>query len=240
MTQLTIPARYNGPSNSGNGGYCAGLFCQQLAADTDKAITVVLRSPPPLDKAIDYVTNSTHDAAKVVDGETLIAELYFDELSMTPPPAISWQQAETASQQFTGFKDHPFAHCYVCGPKREPCDGLRIFAGPCEGMAMAAATWQAFPALADASGNIAREHLWAALDCPSYFGATVHHPQQAAFLGTMTLQLLQPTMPADARYIIQSWPIAIEGRKLIGGVALYNEQGECLAVAKAVWITLNP
>ena len=42
---VTIPARFNGPLDSGNGGYSAGA----LAALLDGAAEVSLRRPVPLD-----------------------------------------------------------------------------------------------------------------------------------------------------------------------------------------------
>ena len=42
--EVAIPARFNGPSGSGHGGYCAGL----TASGVDGLAEVSLRRPPPL------------------------------------------------------------------------------------------------------------------------------------------------------------------------------------------------
>ena len=45
MTALTIERRYNGPPDSGNGGYVCGSIAEALQAD----LRVRLTRPPPLD-----------------------------------------------------------------------------------------------------------------------------------------------------------------------------------------------
>ena len=44
MQTLTIPRRFRGPPNSGNGGYVCGMLVRQIAG----AAEVTLRAPPPL------------------------------------------------------------------------------------------------------------------------------------------------------------------------------------------------
>ncbi len=43
---MIIGRQFNGPPDSANGGYAAGLLAQQLDADT---VEVTLRAPPPCD-----------------------------------------------------------------------------------------------------------------------------------------------------------------------------------------------
>src|SRR5689334_874319 len=54
--QVIVPARYNGPTRSGNGGYVSGLLAHELRADhtvagdrAEVGVAVSLRQPPPLD-----------------------------------------------------------------------------------------------------------------------------------------------------------------------------------------------
>ena len=237
MSTLTIAKKYNGPDDSGNGGYCAGLFAQAFDCNTTRAIEVTLRSPPPLDTPLQLITHE--QGADCMAGDTVVAQLKHADLTIDIPTAIDLKTAIKASKNYTGFVSHPFPHCYVCGPKRQEHDGLRIFAGPVDGQAMAAAPWQPFAELADPSGNIAVEHIWAALDCPSYFGATIDSPQATAFLGRFTLQIYNHTIKPDQDYIICAWPNGIDGRKLFGGVGLFDAAGLCLAAANATWITLK-
>ena len=237
MTTVTIAKQFNGPDDSGNGGYCAGLFAQVYDRDSQRAIEVTLRNPPPLDQAL--TITSQPQGAQCHDGDTVIAQIQHSELVIDIPSPIDLKQAVEASKKFSGFVSHPFSHCYVCGPDRAEHDGLRIFAGPVEGRELAACPWQPFEALADSNGNIAVEHIWAALDCPSYFGATINTPQATAFLGRITLQIYHQNIAADQTYIICAWPNGTDERKLFGGVGLFDQQGNCLAAANATWIALK-
>jgi hypothetical protein len=45
MTAITVPHRFRGPSDSGNGGYSCGV----IAAHAGNPAEVTLRRPPPLD-----------------------------------------------------------------------------------------------------------------------------------------------------------------------------------------------
>lgn len=237
MQTVTIAKKFNGPNDSGNGGYCAGLFAQAYDYNSQQAIEVTLRNPPPLDHPLTMIEQ--HQGAECRDGDTVIAEIKHSELVIDIPSPVDLKQAVEASKNYSGFISHPFSHCYVCGTDRAEHDGLRIFAGPVEQRNMAACPWHPFEALADSNGNIAAEHIWAALDCPSYFGATIDTPQATAFLGRFTLQIYNQKIAADQTYIICAWPNGVEGRKLFGGVGLFDQQGNCLAAANATWIVLK-
>jgi hypothetical protein len=64
---LTIGRRFNGPKDSGNGGYVAG----RLAALIGGTAEITLRAPPPLDRPLDLVKKG--EAIELKDGETLLA-----------------------------------------------------------------------------------------------------------------------------------------------------------------------
>ena len=47
---ISIDARFNGPPDSGNGGYCSGVFASFVdTSGPDAGVEVTLRRPPPLD-----------------------------------------------------------------------------------------------------------------------------------------------------------------------------------------------
>ena len=54
METMTIPRRFRGPPNSGNGGYVCGMLGRQIAG----AAEVTLRAPPPLETKLDLVEES--------------------------------------------------------------------------------------------------------------------------------------------------------------------------------------
>ena len=55
METMTIPHRFRGPPNSGNGGYVCGMLARQIAG----AAEVTLRAPPPLETKLDLVEVGT-------------------------------------------------------------------------------------------------------------------------------------------------------------------------------------
>ena len=94
--------------------------------------SVSLRAPPPLDRPLDVVRGE--ERVELRDGDTLVAEGERDELLIDVPDAVTPADAAAASQ--AGFERwagvHPFPTCLVCGPQREPGDGMRVFPGRLE------------------------------------------------------------------------------------------------------------
>ena len=116
---------------------------------------MTLRAPPPLEQPL--IVERDGDGIRIVDGEILVAEAVPATIELEVPAAPSFEQAETASARYPGLQEHAFPRCFICGPEREPGDGLRIFAGPL-GDGRFAATWQ--------PSEVRPELVWAALDCP--------------------------------------------------------------------------
>ena len=50
MNELIVPARFNGPVRSGNGGFVAGSLAERVS--TADVVEVTLRQPPPLETAM--------------------------------------------------------------------------------------------------------------------------------------------------------------------------------------------
>jgi hypothetical protein len=77
--------------------------------------------------------------------------------------------------------------------------------------------------------------VWAALDCPSYFGLP---SAPLALLGRLTASI--EVLPEIGEPLVAiGWPIETEGRKYFAGSALANRDGEVLARAAATWIELE-
>ena len=76
--------------------------------------------------------------------------------------------------------------------------------------------------------------LRAALDCTSYFP---HYPAPAV-LGRLHAQLLRDAHVGE-RYVVVGWKIGGEGRKLWSGSAVFDEDGNACASARAIWIQLK-
>jgi len=84
------------------------------------------------------------------------------------------------------------------------------------------------------------EVVWAALDCPSGIAAAEAADltrDTAILLGRMTAGLAALPAPGDQCRVI-AWPGERDGRKMLAGSALLAPDGEVLAAARAVWLTV--
>lgn len=230
MTTLTIAGRFNGPPDSGNGGYVCGLVAATLRAD----VRVRLLAPPPLD------TPLTLDAAG--EGEwTLagpagaVAKASSARLDLDVPLPPRYVQAVWASQHYAGFREHSFPDCFVCGPHRRRGDGLRIFPGMLDS-GIVAAPWLPADSLDRGDGRVAVEFHWAALDCPGYFA--VSGGRRMMLLGEMQAHVDRRVRVGDPCTVI-GWRIGIDGRKHTAGTAIFDEDGELCARARATWIEIK-
>src|SRR4051812_11765672 len=237
---LTIDARFNGPPESGNGGYT----CGRLPAFGDApAAEVTLRLPPPIGREL-RVERANDRAVALLDGGKLIAEARPADLPPEAPAPVEPHEASEAAHDSAFLDDdsHPFPTCFVCGPRRATGDGLRIFAGPVAQRDVFAAPWTPDPDLARADGTLPDELIWAALDCPTSAPVANDWSQPGALpivLARHATRILAPARAGEPHTIV-SWPIELDGRKRYAGAALHNEAGELVAVARALWIELKP
>jgi hypothetical protein len=227
---IVIERRFRGPPESGNGGYTCGL----LASFVNEPAEVTLRSPPPLDRPLSVVRRGRR--AELFDGNRLVADAERTELEpLELPPVPSLAEAECAAAGYSGFHEHAFPTCFVCGQERAEGDGLRIFAGPVAGRSpIVAAPWTPAPNLDRSDGRVRREFVWAALDCPGAFA--VGYPDRGeTLLGRLAVHVESLPQVGD-RYIVVGWPLGEDGRKLYAGTALFGETGDPHAWARATWI----
>lgn len=228
---ITIDRRFRGPATSGNGGYSCGLLAQQIEGTAE----VTLRAPPPLDRPLQLEVDET--GARLFDGDALVATARPSTLELDVPDPPSLSASEAATAHYAGRHDHILPECFVCGPTREPGDGLRLFTGPVPDRNVVACPWMPEASLGDGTGSVRPEFVWAALDCPSYFG--LQTPGLFALLGRMTCTIhALPRVGQTLR--VTGWRIGAEGRKHYAGAALYDEGGEVLGRAHATWIALDP
>lgn len=230
---LEISGRFNGPIDSGNGGYSAGMIAGFLGG----AAEVSLRSPVPLDTRLE-LERDDDDSLRVLAGETLVAEacaVSGPEVELPEP--VGLEDARAAAGRYRGLDDGVFSRCFVCGLARE--DSFGVFAGPVEGRDLVASPWTPPAWTADGAGNVREEFVWAALDCPTYFAAYRDEDLAMSVLGRMTARVGAP-VAAGEEHVVVSWPIATEGRKRHAGAAVMSPSGKPLAVARALMIELRP
>jgi hypothetical protein len=226
---VAIPSSFNGPLQSGNGGYCSGV----LASFLQSAAEVNLRRPVPLETPL-VVVRQTDGSVQMLDGGTLIAEgRSAPEFDVEPPAPVSPEQARLATSRYRGLPDGPFSRCFVCGRART--DAFGVFAGTVEGRRLVAAPWTPPSWTADAEGNVLPEFVWAVLDCPTYFASHMEEELSTSVLARLTARIDAPIL-AEEEYVVVAWPIETDGRKRHAGSALLSPDGETLAVASALLI----
>ena len=226
---VSIPARFNGPLESGNGGYSSGAFAGLI----DGPAEVSLRLPVPLDTRLDVV----HDAdgsVRVLDRDALVAEAHpADELEISVPAPVSVADARHAAEGYRGLDHGIFCQCFVCGRARE--DSLEVFPGAVDGRQVVASPWTPPSWAADADGHVHPEIVWGVLDCPTYFALHIEGELTLAMLARFNARIDKPIV-AGREHVVIAWPIEIDGRKRHGGAAVMSADGEVLAVARALLI----
>jgi len=235
QSTLTIERRFNGPKDSGNGGYVAG----RLAALVGGTAEITLRAPPPLDIPLDLVRAG--EAIELKDGDTLLATVRPTEFALDVPPMPSKGLIERAVSVGGSDADSDFHGCFVCGRSRKAGDGLQVWAGRCDGeeeAGIAAARWTVDPRMAGPDGYVPDEFLWGALDCPGATAVLREDDERVVLTGRMW-GTVDRRLKAGQVATVLAWPISAEGRKLTSGTAVIDEAGNVCARAKILWIVLK-
>ena len=232
---IVVPRRFNGPPDSGNGGYTCGL----VAGLVDGAIAEVsLRAPPPLETEL--AVEETDGGTQVTHGGTVVAQGRPADLELDLPDPVTPDAAAAASR--AGYDSwaagHPFPTCVICGPERGPGDGYCVFPGRLGDADLYAASWTPDPTLAGDDGLVRPECVWGALDCPTSAPVANFGEGPPVVLARLTASLERPVQ-AERPHALVSWPIEIDGRKRHAGVALFDADGRLLASSRALWIELR-
>jgi hypothetical protein len=241
MQLLTVAPRYCGPPGSANGGYVAALFAQHAPG----TVRIRLHLPPPLGVPM-QVAHREGGRLELLHDTRVVASAEPAQLELDVPAPPGYVNALEASRHYTGFTAHAYPGCFVCGPQRARGDGLRIFAGPLAAVdagagtsgatAMVAAPWVPDVALGLDDHKVRPEFMWAALDCPGYFAA--RSDRVPMLLGEFTAHV-DRRVHVDEPCVIIGWRVSAAGRTYEVGTALFDEDGELCAKARAVWIELR-
>jgi hypothetical protein len=230
---IVISRRYRGPPDSANGGYACGVLGCRLHGPA----RVRLDRPPPLDRPL--TLRRAGERIELLDADVRVAEGGTVEAAWDVPPPVPFDVATQATTRFPWYNGHPFAGCFVCGPERDEGDGLRIFPGAIAERRVVGAPWVPADSVCDAAGIVQPEVVWAALDCPSWFGILAFEPGvRYALLGQLSARVIRRPS-AHERCVVIGWASGREGRKLHGGTAIYDPDNSLLASASATWIELK-
>jgi hypothetical protein len=233
---VTIPARFNGPPGSANGGYTCGLVAGLLGAETAE---VSLRRPPPLEQPL--AVERAGERVELRSAGDLIAEGAPAELLLEvqdPLPHGEVAAAVEAGRERWTAK-HPFPTCVVCGPQRAAGDGMRIFPVELPGRdGLFGATWTPDERLSDGAGEVLPECVWGALDCPTSAPVSNYGAGPPMVLARLTARLGCAVRVAEPHTLL-SWKLGVDGRKREAGCALYDPDGRMLCASRALWIELR-
>ncbi len=231
---ISIPARFNGPPASANGGYTCGLVAGLVGSEE---VAVSLRLPPPMDRPLVVVRDGQR--VELRDGEALVAEGAPAELLLDMPEPVPYDEALAASAAGRDHwcTHHPFPTCFACGPDRRGGDGLRLFPGPLRD-GMYATDWTPDESLDDGTGHVVPECVWAALDCPTSAPVANFASGPPMVLARLTARLGCSVRIGEPHSIL-SWPLASDGRKRHGACALFDSAGRLLCASQALWIELR-
>ena len=217
---MRIPARFNGPPDSGNGGYTCGLVAAELHAG---GVEVTLRAPPPLETEL--MVERADDAVRVSDGETVVAEARNAAVDVgeLPPPVTPEEAAATVDAGRRRWTSgHPFPTCFVCGPARPYEDGLDIFPVEHENGRFVATWTPREPGM-----------VWAALDCPTSAPVMNEHKDPPIVLARLAAAIdAEPAL--GERHTLVSWELGRDGRKRESACALFDPQGRAIARSRAL------
>ena len=228
--RVLIPRRFNGPPASANGGYTCGLIARYVGGPAE----VSLRSPPPLDTALE-LRRLDDGGVELRHRDVLVAEgRPADPPDVEPPLVPTVAQAREALRRHPWLDArHPFSQCYVCGAGRH--DGLGMHFGDLRGHSdMTAALLVADETVPHDAHGVTPEIAWGALDCPSYVPA-LWHADFPSMLAWMQAEVREP-IPVGEPIVAAGWHLRAEGRKHFTASALLDADGRLLARATHLWI----
>jgi hypothetical protein len=210
-----------------NGGVVAGTLASYLDVEDDRPVEVRLRRPIPLERELTVLLDGA--TAALHDGSDVLATAHHGgEVAAVRGPVAA--EAARASRPVVPVGDHPAPGCFVCGPAN--VRGLNLQPGAVDGTDLVATTWSPPAQLGGAGGQLPAAMVWAALDCPSWYGAARGAP---ALLGTITAHCVRP-LGVDVPVVVSGWGVRRDGRKTMAGSAIHSVDGEPLALAAATWI----
>ena len=230
---VVIDPRFNGPPDSGHGGYSAGRAAVLAAPVPGGAVEVTLRAPVPLATPLAVAGHGDGAVELTADGAlVMLARPVASPDGVAP--AVDVAGARAAADPEGWAEGHPFPTCFGCGPRRDPADALCLYPGG-TGDGRFAVPWVP-AAWAGDEGVVAPEFVWAALDCPSSAPAQGERP---VVLGRLTVAFGSAPVRIGVEYVVESWLQQADGRKQHTAVCLHDGAGTVLAHGVATWISLR-
>jgi len=234
MTSITIPARFEGPPGTGQGGYTAARAIDEIGG----AATVAFRSPVPLDEALPLNQRSEdHWQLSNASGATVLDITRWEPV-WASTATVSIADARAARERFAYTADnHPAHHCFSCGAQ---ADSMHVHAGPL-GDGRHATDWTIPDWATDDTGVVDHAVAWAAVDCTAAWYVAGSADGRAGFTVQLAVEVLAPLIVGDT-YAAVGWegdyPAVWDGRKRGACSALFDHSGTLVARSRSFWVAL--
>ncbi len=240
VDNMVLSQRFCGPPKTGNGGLTAGILVEAVGTDTAE---IRLLSPTPVETSIIMESEKGQrgtiysDSKKVLATLKSIADEDFPEYKLPVVPDLV--DAKKISAFYPGFTTHPFPTCFVCGPKREVNDGLRIFVGPAPEQIgfenLMVGHWLPDQTVASQDGFVRDAVIWGALDCPGGFAAVLGEPKLIVLSKIRGKIIERPKIGEN--YTVLSWRLQKMTRAFKVMTAIFKSDSKrLLAIAEALWL----
>ena len=245
---VIIPRWFQGPTDSGQGGWTAHRFTERIGVP----VTTAIRAPIPLDRELvvergDDVIGDDGDAS---DGEWLLVDRNQDR-PVTVMTARSWEpdfpdtapvspsEAAGARRRFRQLiDDHPVPYCFSCGTQH---DSMNVHAGPL-GDGRFATDWRVPDWAVAADGVVDLGTVWAAIDCTAAWYIGYSRGRRIAVTAQYAVEVTGPIEP-DTTYALVGWSgdhdPEWDGRKRHGASAAFAPDGTCVARSVSFWIAVD-
>ncbi|MBA2506527.1 MAG: hypothetical protein H0V29_11390 [Thermoleophilaceae bacterium] len=225
--RLTVAEEHAGDAAHAVTGFVAGRMAMVVGGDVE----VSFRASPRTGRQL--TIEDSGEVVELLDHGELIGEARAAHLAMPVPNPVTAQQAQAAAQAFLASA-MPTPDCFVCGQRREPGRGLRIYPAPVPGRLLHAAPWIPHAAFADDRHVVRTDYLWAAFDCPSGYAAFLGDPPRGR-IADIAVRNLAP-VEAEVPHVVTAWPLESGGGRRTSGAAVFLEDGELRAFARVVWL----
>lgn len=256
MTAIRIGDRFQGPTDSGQGGWTAQRFVARIAEHTDRPMTVSLRAAIPLEVDLHIVRvaigspddqrDDQHGVQRDVhwelvapDGGVIMVAAGWDAAFADTTP-VSIEDARAARHRFLDTVDeHPVPSCFSCG--RLP-DSMGVHAGPiADGSDRFATDWVVPDWAVDEQGDVDPGALWAAIDCCAAWWVGWSRERRVALTVQYAVEQLHPLEPG-ATYALVGWggdhDPEWDGRKRHAASAAFDAAGRCVARSVSFWVSI--
>ncbi|TGL63510.1 hypothetical protein [Leptospira sarikeiensis] len=240
LDNMILSQRFCGPPKTGNGGFTAGILVEAVRTN---AAEIRLLGPTPVETPILMESESGQRGAIYDDSKKILATLKsipnedFPEYKLPFVPDL--EDVKKISALYPGFTTHPFPTCFVCGPKREVHDGMRIFVGPAPEQIgfenLMAGHWLPDQSVSSQDGSVRDAAIWGALDCPGGFSAVLYEPQLIVLSKIRGKIIEHPKIGED--YTVLSWRLQKMSRAFKVMTAIFESDSKRLfAIAEALWL----